>query len=150
MTNNTESRNLSVKLTEGEILDYSNTLAKTNMDLAATEDRKTTATAAFGHEIKRHKAEINILSHKVATREEYRDVECEWEFDFVEGKKTLYRTDTGEQVESAPINDYDRQMKMGGTDADPVEPDSVETCDGAEENHEDAGGTSSEDSASAE
>lgn len=156
-----ESRNLLVKLTDEEILEYSGQLAKNTLDLGATEDRKKEAVATFTATMKKYEAAINELSHKVSMRKEYREIKCEWHFNWEEGKKTLYRTDTGEQIESQPISDYDRQMRLEETgiapeDADAVEPDSVETdetvepCDGAEENHEDAGDTSSEDSASAE
>lgn len=44
--------------------------------------------------------------------EEDRDVECWWDYDFVNGEKKLVRSDTGEVVETQKIKDEERQKSF--------------------------------------
>ncbi|MCK5236445.1 MAG: hypothetical protein KAR06_05600 [Deltaproteobacteria bacterium] len=103
---------LPVKLTQEEVLHYSKELAKETQDLEEIEKRKKDVMADFGSQILKHKSEVGVLSRKISTGEEYRDIECEWNFDWKDGRKRLYRTDTGELLQTDKISDYERQQKL--------------------------------------
>lgn len=109
-----ESRSLPVMLTDSEVLRFSSALAKESLDLAETDAEKKEVAADFKAKATRHEATIGELSRKISTRREYRDVECIWEFYWDEGKKILCRTDTGEEIDSRPITEYERQMWLKG------------------------------------
>ncbi len=46
-------------------------------------------------------------------KQAYRDVECYWQFNVPkDGLKELYRTDTGEFVEEARMQDHEKQQTL--------------------------------------
>ena len=57
-------------------------------------------------------AEIDLLSRKVTTGEEYKDVQCFEQFNWKEGTKEVVREDTGEVVASYDITEYEKQEHM--------------------------------------
>ena len=113
---------LSVELTETEVLEYSKELAKHTQDLDTLEVRKKDLVAELNAGIAKIKAELNILSRKIVTGEEERDVECQWDFDWEGGVRVLVRQDNAEEVRSLPISDFERQAAVPTEDEEEGEP----------------------------
>ena len=109
----TEFRSLAVNLTEEEILRYSKELARNTQELRDKENRKKEAAKMMDAEISGHKAQVDMLSLKVANGYEYRDVECYWKIDQPNETKTLFRNDTGEIVKIEKLTSADLQKKLG-------------------------------------
>lgn len=104
-----EIRQLMVKLTDDEIVKYSKELAKHSQDVVMLEDAKADAAKKYAAQIQTEKCIIKELSRKVEKGEEEREIECQWEYDFKEGFKRLFRNDTGEIVLKERIKDEERQ-----------------------------------------
>lgn len=107
-----EVRRLSVVLTNEEVLEKSKELAKSQLDIKDTEAKAKDSAADYKAIIARFDATIAILSRAINNGYEDRDVECEWEFDYKEGVKTLIRKDTLATVRVEPISDYERQQNL--------------------------------------
>lgn len=107
-----EVRQLNVKLTEEELVRYSKELAKQSQDIVALEDAKADSAKKYAAQIQTAKCIIKELSRKVESGEEPRDIECQWEYDFKENIKRLFRNDTGEIVLKERIKDEERQMSF--------------------------------------
>jgi len=99
-------------LTDDELIERSRSLAKANQDLADVEARKKDVMADFTAQQKKHEANIGVLSRKVSTGKEYRDVECEWSINFTSGFKALIRKDTREIIKTEPVTSKDRQESL--------------------------------------
>ncbi len=98
-----------VKLTPEEIVEHGDALAKANIDHEQAEKDKANITKQFASKIAGLEASIASHSMFITTKEEWRDVDCQWRFDFKSGIKDLIRTDTGECIESQNVTDNDRQ-----------------------------------------
>lgn len=53
-----------------------------------------------------------MLSTRVNTGEEYRDVQCYEEFDWTKNEKRIVREDTKEVIAKYDITDYERQEQL--------------------------------------
>jgi hypothetical protein len=107
-----ETRVLPCKLTENEILEYANDMAIKLEEKDMEERRKKEVVAEYTQKLTSLDATIVSLSNKVRNKEEHRDVECEWEFDWEGDTKKLIRLDTGEVVKKVQIQDYERQKNL--------------------------------------
>lgn len=123
----TETAHLPVKLTSEELAAYSRELANSVADVAELEKKKSDVAKDFASQISAKDARIQVLSRRIQTSEEYRDVECQWILNFTEDKKQLMRKDIGEIVKSKPLTDADRQIGI---------PTEEENADGKEEESE--------------
>ena len=103
---------LAVKLTEAELLEAGSEVSKDLQDLSAMGDKKADVAADFKSKEKKLDANIAILSRKLSTKEEYRDVNCEWFYDLKKDKKTLKRLDTNEIIRVEDITSNDRQSNF--------------------------------------
>lgn len=102
-----------VKLTKEEIAEHGDALAKANIDLEQVE--KELANVKKQYAAKTTALESAVSSHSmfITTKKEWRDVECQWQFDFKNGAKDLVRLDTGEILESQiKVTDNDRQKML--------------------------------------
>lgn len=108
----TEMKNLSVALTKEELLEKSQELAKSQLDIKDAEARAKDVAADFKAVIAKLDATIGILSRAITNGYEYRDVECEWDFNYETGTKTLTRNDTLAIIKVEPISDYERQQNL--------------------------------------
>lgn len=113
MSEKEEIRQLRVRLTENEVMNYSRELAKQSQDLEQIKKDKADITKKYASQIATAEAQIAVLSRKISTGEEDRDVECWWDYDYQAGKKTLVRGDTGEVVATAIITGEERQKSLG-------------------------------------
>ena len=104
------SKELPVVLTDSELLDYSRELARNQCEKTEKEDKKKEVVAEYTAELKKFEADIAVLSRKITTGTEQRDVDCAWEYDWLEGSKKLIRLDTEEVVREATIQGGERQQ----------------------------------------
>jgi hypothetical protein len=100
---------LSCALTEEQVAGYSQDMAGLHQTKLEVEDQKKEMTKDFGARIQKFESDIHVLSRKITTGREARDVNCFWEFDYSKGEKTLFRTDTGEGVKIETISAIERQ-----------------------------------------
>ncbi len=105
-------RSLKVMLTRDDKLNYGENLAKLNQDKMEVESHKKEVTSDLGAKINGLASEIDIVSRKLGNGFEYRDIKCEWYFNWNENEKTRVRTDTGEVVETTDIQAHERQEKL--------------------------------------
>jgi hypothetical protein len=107
-----ETRKLPVKLTEDEITQRGRGMAKFESDRIKLMESKKAAAADFKAKIDLCGESLSKLSRAIETGEEDRDVECEWNKDFVRKVADLVRMDTGEVVETRPLDADELQEKL--------------------------------------
>lgn len=101
----TEVRLLKCKIPQEELLTLGERLANLIKAVAVVKEDKKAANAGFKSRIDEIQKEISILAEKVDTGMGDRQVECYWTNNVPEaGMKSLSRTDSGEIVESKPMN----------------------------------------------
>ena len=122
-----ETRELKCVLTDEEILTYSKGLAKKQQDKSQADMEKKAAASFHKEKIERFESEINTVSRNVTNGYEFRDVECEWGYDWADGKARLYRNDTGELVDTRAISEYERQQHLELAPPEGAEEDCVAT-----------------------
>lgn len=112
-------KTLPVPLTGEEKLFIGSKIAELECGLNKTELEKKTAVSAFNDAITAQSAEILALSRKLNSGVRETEVECYWVLDDPEnGRKTLYRVDTSEAVETVNMTEQDSQLLI------PFNPDS--------------------------
>lgn len=106
-------KHLSCDLTEEELSKCSKELARDSIELRETEESKKEVVSDFAAKTKGLESGISRNSRKVSTGMEWRNVDCQWLFDFSAGYKRLIRTDTGEELEAlVKVSDNDRQAML--------------------------------------
>lgn len=118
MKNKNETvRNLRVLYTDAERLDLGRKLAGAYQDIEQVNKDFDSVKADFKARITSHEAKITDLAGKVNNGFRIEEVKCEWRFDLPEkGKKSLYRLDTNELVETVEMTGADLQSQL------PLEP----------------------------
>lgn len=107
------TQHLKCVLTDEQLLVCGQKLAEASQKLGAIESEKKRVTDDFKAQTSREESEIAILSNKISTRSEYRDVECTVVFgDPKDGFKTTYRDDTSEQIACGPMTAEEKQRKL--------------------------------------
>ena len=103
-------RTLKYEFTSDEMLELGRDLSAKNQELRQIEEQKKSVVAEYGSRIAIAKEQISSLSDKVASGYALRETTVMIDYHLPErGKKTLTRTDTGEQwVE--PMNDTDHNL----------------------------------------
>ena len=102
-----------VKLTPDEITEHGDSLAKANIDLEQVEKELANVKKQYASKTAALEASISSHSMFITTKKEWRDVECQWQFDFKKGTKEMLRLDTGELLESQiKVTDNDRQKML--------------------------------------
>lgn len=92
-------RHLKCELTDAEILASGRELADKQAELAALENEKKRITSDFGAKIKSKEIDVSILTRRVQSGYEFRDVDCyELLDDPKPGKKTVFRCDSDSMV----------------------------------------------------
>lgn len=108
----TVKRELCCKLTIKELLTYSEELAKDEIDRAEMEARKKDVADEFKTTIAKHTSNIAVLVRKLSNKEEYRQVDCYYVYDWENNSKTLFREDTGDLVKVEEIEAWEKQKKL--------------------------------------
>lgn len=109
------TRHLKCELSDAELLESGKALADRSAELVALENEKTRIMSDFGARIKGREADISILTNRIQSRYEFRDVLCEeWLDDPKPGKKTVRRTDTQEVVaiEDMTASEMQRELEV--------------------------------------
>lgn len=109
--------NLSVEcqLTADEKLTYSKELAESINSKRRSEDSLTAFKSQVNSEIKGFEAKINLLSQKISSGTEYREVPCRIEYDWNGKTRCWIRIDTGEEVKNDIIPEamYQKNLELG-------------------------------------
>jgi hypothetical protein len=107
------TRELPVELNDEEIMGKAKELAKLQQDKQAQEEQAKSAAATFKDRIASAVARISILSRDISNGYEYRDVDCQWRYDWSSGKKSLIRLDKNDTVRTEDITASERQAHLG-------------------------------------
>ncbi|HRE52261.1 MAG TPA: hypothetical protein PK339_12615 [Flavitalea sp.] len=103
-----EKRSLRYDFSAVELHDLSLQLAKKNKEVVSLEEEKKAVTSQLAAKIKEADATVNILSEKVASGFEYREIECDVIFHKPQqGKKTIVRRDTNKKTAVESMTDYE-------------------------------------------
>lgn len=104
---------LRVPLTDEEMLQMGRDLAAKQQDLKQLEDDKKSIAAEFAAKITGIEGQISITANKLRQGYENRSVRCLTVFDQpTSGKKTTYRLDTMEAIETRAMLDEEKQRVM--------------------------------------
>ncbi len=106
-------------LTDTDKLAYGSELAGTTADLTALENDKAQIMAEFTARIKAKEAQIGVLANKIRMGHEPRTVSTVIIMDVPKsGFKTSYRLDTGETVDTRPMDDTEKQHLLAFAEED--------------------------------
>jgi hypothetical protein len=108
-----ETRQLPVKLTDGELLSRGESLAIAELTASRLGEVRARITA----DIKVQSEQRARYAAVIEAGSEARPVRCVWRADFELGTLELVRSDTGEVVEQAPLTAQDRQLPLTGIEA---------------------------------
>lgn len=106
------TRMLSVTLTEAELTERRDKLAKADQEKLAILAEKRSALAGFRARLKPIDESIDMISREIVTRSQVREVECEERPGLVNGVIEVVRLDTGEVVETIHPDEDARQASL--------------------------------------
>jgi hypothetical protein len=105
----TFKENLKTKLSALELAAYSQDMSEKYIEHGQLEADKKGVVADFKGKMDVLEGRLALLSQKVSTRHEWRDVECHWSYNFTTNEKMLIRQDTAEIVRQEKVTGADRQ-----------------------------------------
>lgn len=105
----TEERELPVQLTEAELLERGETMAKAELRIEALKSERSDLTKLIGIEVDSRAKLAHVIDHGT----EPRQVRCAWIERFEQNVWELVRQDTGELVDTRPMVAADRQSALG-------------------------------------
>jgi len=105
----TYKENLKTRLTPEEHATYAKDLSNKYIENVQLEADKKGVMAEFKAKVDVIQGQMALLSQKVSTQHEWRDIDCHWLLDWNTGMKALIREDTGEIVREEKITHTDRQ-----------------------------------------
>lgn len=105
----TFKENLKTRLSERELKEYAKDMSEKYIEHCQLEADKKGVVAEYKGKTDVIESQLNLLSQKVSTQHEWRDVECHWGYNWKTDKKVLVRQDTGEIVREEKITQADRQ-----------------------------------------
>jgi hypothetical protein len=117
-TENTDTRTrttveiLPCRLTPDELLIAGKDASKLVHDMATLEEEKKEKMQEYAARLKGMQNQHSLLSNKVRTETEYRDVECTVTYDYSNGWAITSRIDTGEITDRRPLRAHERQTTM--------------------------------------
>lgn len=114
------SMHLRCNLTDDEKLDAGRELAEATNTLTELENDKKRVNDDFKSKVSAAEAEVGVLSNKLRSGYEFRNVECDVVFDDPEpGKKTIYRNDVlindtpvPVKVETQDMTEAEKQLQL--------------------------------------
>ena len=104
-----EEHKLAVPLTDKEVQAAGQELAKIHDEIRDLDDERKAVSKDYKARIDIRVNQADRLAQMVNTGKEYRDVNCQWQYDWARNVKTLYRMDSGEKVNTLAIQDHERQ-----------------------------------------
>ena len=112
-----ETRTLPVKLTDKELKDRGRQLAAVEFERKATIEEKKKILADYNEQLKVIDGKLEKLATAVKEKAEPREVPIEYRKDVAKNTMFTIRTDTDEVIESRPLDDFDRQGELPGTES---------------------------------
>jgi hypothetical protein len=110
---------LPVKLTETEILNKADVLAKTLRERDELDERRKASAKDFKEQLERVELEVSKLARTIESGQEDRPIDCRWERDDHRSAMVLYRADTGEIVRTRAMTAAEleeKQIELLGVD----------------------------------
>jgi hypothetical protein len=97
---------------------------------AELEEEKKTVTSGFKEKIDRCISDSRCLARKISTRQDMREVECEWQMDYANRLAKLFRTDTWEEVERRKLtaDELQEELQFNQGDEESETEDSPAVC----------------------
>lgn len=105
-------RNLPCSLTRDELLDRADELSSTVQQIAVEEDRASNIKSQLKASMAELEARSSNLAAIVRSREEYRDIECRQTLDAEHGMVSVWRVDTGAEVERRKATPAELQQAL--------------------------------------
>lgn len=99
-------------LTEDEIKDYGAQLARRYSEITDLEEQKKSVTSDFKARIDSANADAGVLARKIQNGYEFKNTDCEIQWDYDEKAVTVVRLDTMETVKSRPMTPDELQEEM--------------------------------------
>lgn len=121
-----ETRQLACKLTEPEVTQYGRDLAAKHAENNGITADLTKMKTEFKGKLETVAASIGLLSGRIQSGVEYRDVACEETRNWTLGLVTVIRTDTGEEITRRPMREDEKQMEIPGVVPEAEEPETDE------------------------
>jgi hypothetical protein len=107
------TRKLRCVLTADELLEAGKELAEATNELTEIEEDKKQIVAEFKSRKTAAEARIGVVSNKLRSGYEFRDVACEVAYGLPEpGMKQVRRMDTLEVIESVPLSEEEKQRLL--------------------------------------
>ncbi len=103
---------LKYNFTEDEIKELGRSLAKVFSDHSEAEARLKSVSTQVKAEITALEGTMTMISEKIRSGYEHRNIECKKEFDYKLGTVTITRLDTAEVVEERPMDAEETQRKL--------------------------------------
>ncbi len=105
--------NLKCVLTQDEKLAIGQTMAESLNEIGSLENDAKTMASDFKAKIASREATLNSDKNKLQSGYEYREIDCELEYDQpMAGKKTLVRLDSNTTVEITNMTDEEKQQSL--------------------------------------
>ena len=100
-------------LTPDETIAAGKELAEATSELKELEEEKSNIVANFKARSTEKEARITVLTNRIRSGYEYRNVECQTTYDSPEeGKKQTVRSDTGEITATEPMTEEEKQRNL--------------------------------------
>ncbi len=103
---------LKYTFTEDEIKELGRSLAKVFSDHSEAEGRLKSVSIQVKAEITALEGTMTMMSEKIRSGYEHRNIECKKEFDYKAGYVIVTRLDTGEVIEERPMDAEETQRKL--------------------------------------
>jgi len=105
-------KNLECLLTEKEVTDMGAEMAKNFVEEAEVLSAKKDSMSGFKSQIDDIRKRQGCLSNCITTGVEFRDVECQIEYDWENGMKSIIRLDTKAIVQKLEITEEEQQEHL--------------------------------------
>ena len=105
-------KELPVQLNEKEVITYSREMARLQGNRIELEEKKKSVAAEHSADIKVVVGKIDVLTRKINSNSEQRNVKCKWVMKWDAMEKDLVRLDMNEIVRTQTILDSERQQHM--------------------------------------
>jgi hypothetical protein len=112
MSKHTLWKNLSCDLTQDEISQYSQELARITGEQSEIEAQKKEVMSDFAAKLNKCTADGRVLARKIITKKEDRQVECDLEFDYKTGMVYTVRCDNGVTIDQRKLTEDERQQRL--------------------------------------
>jgi hypothetical protein len=108
----TLTKSLPHRLTDEEMLNKGQEIAREVVLLDITEMERADVLAGYKERLAEHHTKLSTLKNIVYSGSEYRDVECEERFYDSTGEVITIRMDSGEVIDTRPMTWAERQTRM--------------------------------------